>query len=183
MKTININFENKTIEMTKTFANKARQYGSDEYKQMLEACNAFPTYKLVTKAAPKKSGTTIKGLTYEAMEKYIAAHNSDLLSKFHTLIGKVESDDGIIVTASYPHQPQRVQRRSHHRNRDAQRRHSADRAEAVKQPQVYLPLLRNKRAGHKSRQYCMPRLRQANGACGMIPASSYNIRNTNREKA
>ena len=101
MKTININFENKTIEMTKTFANKARQYGSDEYKQMLEACNAFPTYKLVTKAAPKKSGTTIKGLTYEAMEKYITAHNSDLLSKFHTLIGKVESDDGIIVTASY----------------------------------------------------------------------------------
>ena len=36
MKNININFENKTIEMTKAFANKARRYGSDEYKAMIE---------------------------------------------------------------------------------------------------------------------------------------------------
>ena len=100
MKNININFENKTIEMTKAFANKARRYGSDEYKEMLSVCNAFPTYKLVTKTPAKKSATAMKGLTYDFMEKYIKAHNADLLSEFYTLTGK-DSTDEFAVSASY----------------------------------------------------------------------------------
>lgn len=100
MKNININFENKTIEMTKAFANKARRYGSDEYNEMISVCNAFPTYKLVTKNSAKKNGATMKGLTYDFMEKYIKTHNADLLSEFYTLTGK-DSNDDFAVSASY----------------------------------------------------------------------------------
>ncbi|MBR1457382.1 MAG: hypothetical protein IJ594_09545 [Oscillospiraceae bacterium] len=100
MKSININFENKTIEMTKAFANKARRYGSEEYKEMLSACQAFPTYKLITKTPTKKSATAMKGLTYDFMEKYIKVHNADLLPEFYTLTGK-DSADEFAVSASY----------------------------------------------------------------------------------
>ena len=100
MTNININFENKTIEMTKAFANKARRYGSDEYEEMISACNAFPTYKLITKSAVKKNTASMKGLTYDFMEKYIKTHNADLLSEFYTLTGK-DSNDDFTVSASY----------------------------------------------------------------------------------
>ena len=100
MKNININFENKTIEMTKAFANKARRYDSNEYKAMICACKEFPTYKLVTKTPARKSATAMKGLTYDFMEKYIEAHNADLLSEFYTLTGK-DSNDDFAVSASY----------------------------------------------------------------------------------
>ena len=100
IKNININFENKTIEMTKAFANKARRYDSDEYKEMIRACKEFPTYKLVTKTPAKKGATAMRGLTYDFMEKYIKAHNADLLSEFYTLTGK-DSNDDFAVSASY----------------------------------------------------------------------------------
>ena len=100
MKNININFENKTIEMTKAFANKARRYGSDEYNEMINACNAFPTYKLVTRSSVKKNTAAMKGLTYDYMEKYIKTHNADLLPEFYALTGKNSNDD-FAVSASY----------------------------------------------------------------------------------
>lgn len=99
MKNININFESKTIEMTKVYANKARQYGSPEYKEMIEACKAFPTFKLVTKNNTKKNPTAVKGLTYDFMEKYIKAHDTDLLPEFYTLTGK--SNEDVFAVASY----------------------------------------------------------------------------------
>lgn len=100
MKTINVNFEERTIEMTKSFANKARQYGSDEYKELVKAGNEFPTYKFVVKASAKKSNT-FKGLDYNRMEKYILEHDASLIDEFNILRGKTENDDEIVVKASY----------------------------------------------------------------------------------
>ncbi len=100
MQNININFENNTIEMTKAFANKARKYGSPEYREMLDACSAFPTYTLVTRTPAKKNTIAPKGLTYDFMERYIKAHNPELLDEFNTLTGKAVGDE-LTVSASY----------------------------------------------------------------------------------
>lgn len=100
LKTLNVNFEERTIEMTKTFANKARQYGSDEYKELVKAGNEFPTYKFVIVKSSKKS-SDLKGLTYDFMRKYIMSNDPSLIDDFNTLCGKTENDDEIVVKASY----------------------------------------------------------------------------------
>lgn len=42
MKNININFQKQTIEMTKTFANSASNYGSEAYNELMNAKRDFP---------------------------------------------------------------------------------------------------------------------------------------------
>ena len=63
-----ITFSSKTIEVTKTFANKASRFGSEEYKMLRTAINDLPGFEVVIKATPVRRRTTISGLTYEAME-------------------------------------------------------------------------------------------------------------------
>lgn len=42
---LTINERNKTIEMTKKFANAAKRYGSNEYRDLQNARKDYPTYK------------------------------------------------------------------------------------------------------------------------------------------
>lgn len=51
----NINFQKQTIEMTKTFANSASNYGSEAYNELMNAKRDFPSYTVsIVKAASKK---------------------------------------------------------------------------------------------------------------------------------
>ena len=72
-----ITFSSKTIEVTNTFANKASRFGSEEYKMLRTAINDLPGFEVVIKATPVRRRTTISGLTYEAMEAYIAMSDED----------------------------------------------------------------------------------------------------------
>ena len=72
-----INFASKTIEVTKTFANKASRFGSMEYKMLRDAMNDLPNFEVVAKTASKRRRTSMSGLTYEAMEAYIAMSDED----------------------------------------------------------------------------------------------------------
>lgn len=75
MMTLTINRKNHTIEMpTKKYALAASKYGSDEYKEVQSARADYPNYKVVTRKSAKRSDN-LKGLTYEVMESYIAAHD------------------------------------------------------------------------------------------------------------
>ena len=92
MTTIKINEVNRTIEVTKAFANKASRFGSDEYKMLKEARNDFPTFRVVTKKSGKRNGT-FKGLTITYMKKYIETHDADNkenLKDFCILCGRNE---------------------------------------------------------------------------------------------
>ena len=100
MKNLIVNFENHTIEMTKAFATKARQYGSDEYKELVKAGNDFPTYKFVIAKTSKKT-PALKGLTYDFMRKYIMKNDPSLINDFDTLCGKAGDEDEIVSRASY----------------------------------------------------------------------------------
>ena len=101
---MNINFKNGTIEMTKAEAKEAGKFNSEKYLELKEIRSEFPTFRIVTKNAPKKRDT-YKGLTYTYMAKYIADHteeNDDRRTEFAQMSGYV---DGVKVafaeTATY----------------------------------------------------------------------------------
>lgn len=90
MTNLTINNKARTIEMTKKFEKAASRFGSDEYKMLQEARKDYPAYKVVVKASTSKGKERFKGLTYEYMEKYIAAHddeNKTKMTEFEMLRG------------------------------------------------------------------------------------------------
>ena len=68
-----IKFDAKTIEISKTFADRASHFGSMEYAELRSATNDLPDFKVVVKSAPKRRRTYAKGLTYDFMAKPITA--------------------------------------------------------------------------------------------------------------
>ena len=75
-KDITVNFETRTIEVSKIFNKKASVYGSKEYETLQKAKrdnNGFPI-KIIS--GKKSNRITHKGLTYEVMRNYIRNHNS-----------------------------------------------------------------------------------------------------------
>ena len=85
MKNITIDYAKKTIEITKSFEKKAREYGSDAYKALRDVRNEFEGYELVVKAP--KSSNTFKGMDYAFMEEYISKQENadELMEKFNKL--------------------------------------------------------------------------------------------------
>ena len=82
-----INFASKTIEATKTFANKASNFGSEEYRTLRTAIHDLPDFQVVVKTAKSPRRTYMKGLTYEYMESYISMVDEDgsLMKDFQCL--------------------------------------------------------------------------------------------------
>ena len=75
MNTMKINEKKFTIEVTKSFAQKASRVGSPEYYELLEVRHNFPKFKVVVNQT--KSKDSFKGLTYEYMKKYIQTHDDE----------------------------------------------------------------------------------------------------------
>ena len=81
-----INFAAKTIEVTKTFANKASNFGSEEYYTLRTAMSDLPDFTVAIKTAPKPRRTYTKGLTYDFMATYIASTpDGSALNEFLTI--------------------------------------------------------------------------------------------------
>lgn len=93
---LTINERNKTIEMTKKFANAAKRYGSNEYRDLQNARKDYPNYKVVTRSA-KRRNDTFKGLTFTYMEKYIKSHGEENLIEFYTLCGRDAQGNKIML--------------------------------------------------------------------------------------
>ena len=80
MKQPEINYERKTIEITKAFSKKAKVYNSEEYKELVDACQKFPTYVLTiveNKRSNRNNKESYKGLTFDFMENYIKTHSEN----------------------------------------------------------------------------------------------------------
>ena len=82
-----INFAAKTIEVTKTFADKASHFGSEEYYTLRTAMSDLPDFTVAIKMTRKPRRTYMKGLTYEYMESYISMVDEDgsLMKDFQCL--------------------------------------------------------------------------------------------------
>lgn len=104
MTTITINTQKRTIEMNKTFATAASKFGTDEYKQLQEARRDYPTFKVVT-IARKTAKPEYKGLTFDYMKKFIAAHDDEdksIMAKFLNLRGESEEAKAVgAMSAGY----------------------------------------------------------------------------------
>lgn len=104
MTNLTINNKARTIEMTKKFEKAASRFGSDEYKMLQEARKDYPTYKVAVKTSTAKSKESFKGLTYEYMKKYIAAHdeNKSIMAEFEMLRAiSDEAEAALAETSSY----------------------------------------------------------------------------------
>jgi len=78
MMRLTINTKNHTIEMpTKKYATAASRYGTVEYNEVQKARRDYPNYRVVAKNRKIEKKDTLKGLTYEVMEKYIASHDKN----------------------------------------------------------------------------------------------------------
>lgn len=89
---LTINRKNHTIEMpTKKYALAASKYGTKEYKEVQDALLHHANFTVVTRKTAKRKDT-LKGLTYDVMEKYIATHdtNGEIKNHYDFLRGKSE---------------------------------------------------------------------------------------------
>lgn len=102
MTNLTINNKARTIEMTKKFEKAASRFGSDEYKMLQEARKDYPTYKVAVKTSTTKSKESFKGLTYEYMKKYIAAHdeNKSIMAEFEMLRAISDEAEAALAEAS-----------------------------------------------------------------------------------
>ena len=75
-----INYTNRTIEISKAFANKAKTYGSNEYSLLQEARKDNRGFAVVVVEAKKKSSKNSK-ITLVDMERYISFHDDENKTK------------------------------------------------------------------------------------------------------
>ena len=101
---MNINYEKKTIEMTKTEAREAGNPTSEKFKELMKLRTVFPDFEVIVKTSSAKRDT-LKGLDYEFMKKYIEKHDNkeENLKEFYKLRGLDEEGnrDAIIEEHSY----------------------------------------------------------------------------------
>ena len=78
-----VNHNNKTITLTKAYAQKANTPGTKEFKELAKLHKAYPDYDIVMRTATvSDSKETHGGLTVELMEKIIARQpNAEALKK------------------------------------------------------------------------------------------------------
>ena len=84
-----INHMNCTIELTKAEMKAAEKFGSEMYLNLREARQDNPNYR-VKLVAPSKKVDRHKGLTADAMKKFIEKHddeNQTILKEFYQLRG------------------------------------------------------------------------------------------------
>ncbi len=107
---ISINYADRTIDLSTSFAKAASIFGSAEYKTLTEAKRDFPTYTVNIVSSKRKNPSRFKNLTLEFIESYIRKHDDDAkknLTEFATLRamrledGKlIEYDDGELRKAA-----------------------------------------------------------------------------------
>ena len=91
---MNINYEKKTIEMTKAESKEAGNPTSAKFEELMKYRSVFPDFTIIIKKTSVKRDT-YKGLDYDFMKKYIEDHdNSDEnLKEFYKLRGMNENGE------------------------------------------------------------------------------------------
>ena len=85
---IRVNVTERTITvMSKPFAVKAFRYGTAEYEQLRSVRADFPGFVVTVRQIRKNSSQEhYKGLTYDFMREYIAAHDADAMADFDEMV-------------------------------------------------------------------------------------------------
>ena len=92
------NLMKRTIEMTKSEANKAGKIGSPKFNELKAYREEYPDFKVEVIETKRKS-STIKGLDYDYMRNYInnckktEEEKSKLMDEFNALTTKIKKND------------------------------------------------------------------------------------------
>lgn len=91
---MNINYEKRTIEMTKNESKEAGRPNTEKFDELIKLRSIFPDFAIVVKEISTKRDT-YEGLDYEYMESYIESHNNKEanLKEFYTLRGLNEDGE------------------------------------------------------------------------------------------
>ena len=83
-----VNFETRTIEMTKAEANRAANPNSETFMKLTNLRKSFPDFEIDVKTTTKKT-YSYPGLDYDFMKKYIENHDNkeENLKEFYKLRG------------------------------------------------------------------------------------------------
>lgn len=94
-----INYEKKAIELTTAEMKEAKKYGSDMYKDLREARNDNPGFRVVEVKA-KKSKNDFSDLNMKTIKAYVEKHGSDEQKEhFEFISKKTITEDGEYVEA------------------------------------------------------------------------------------
>ena len=92
---MNANLMKKTIEMSKTEAKAAGKIGSDEFKELRQYMEMYPTFTIDIKT-PAKRKVEFRGLDYKYMRNYIQKCEREdkgkIMEKFNTLIAQEKKE-------------------------------------------------------------------------------------------
>lgn len=99
-KNYEIDFENRTIVITKKFAAAASKVGTAEFAEMVALRAAYPDYAIKYKEIEKKENKTkYEGLTVYKMEAFITIKKSqEDLDKFKALVSVYKNEKGKYAT-------------------------------------------------------------------------------------
>ena len=89
---MNINFNNSTIELTKSEMTAAKQYGSEMYNAVMAARRDNPGYRVVEIKA-KKVKSDFANLDMKTIASYVEKHGNDEQKKNFAFISKRTIDE------------------------------------------------------------------------------------------
>ena len=89
MKNIKVDFITNTITITKRFYEESKEYGTEAYKVLKEVRKENPQMEVVINTTNRKS--TLKGIDYRYMRRFVTEMDKDNLSVFESVIGHYEN--------------------------------------------------------------------------------------------
>ena len=75
---VRVNYNNKTIVITKKFSKKIENPISKEFEEFMNLRERLADFEVIVKASSKRTKKdSLKGLNYDFMKQYIARHDED----------------------------------------------------------------------------------------------------------
>lgn len=94
---MNINFNTKTIELSKTEMTRASKYGSDEYQNLMAARRDNPGFRVVEIKVKKTAKTPLNRLTLPQIRAYVKANGDERQKmEFLTISTTTIDENGIL---------------------------------------------------------------------------------------
>ena len=87
LKNVSLNFDVNAIEISESFAKKARVYKSEAYEELMKVQKDHPSFEIVVLKSTPKKNSSVKGINYDYMRKYVETHDEskELLKEFDKL--------------------------------------------------------------------------------------------------